>query len=975
MTIEFDTLSSIFRMITPAGFVGGVAASRNIGRSDNLLASLAEMLFESPGCGALPYDRLIARVNELASKAGDQNEANELKRVLSIMGPNQTLKLGDRSLTWPYASYDLRQRQLVQVNGTNELFGRTVDDVDELKERPFSIVTINSPMLSPQRRDAERAELFINSVPTIVMSRCVPYVELELVFNRPGDGTSRTQLQSTSLLKFLLGADTTEFAADSANAAMIASRRRVDSTLGIERTTAGMELFTTPQSLMNMDVVPSENRYVDVIDKTRPLASLMSVTIDVKPTVGVYSYKKATVQLKLHDRTRLSEIADLVRPQVYTQTTIWLTYGWRHPFEPDNPYAEFINGNMMRREAFGVQNVQFAFDQSGQVDITLELFTKGSSEVRSAKISQNLKEYSEKLNRLRRLSDRINEYRVALNLDSPRPAGVEVRGVTLLDAAGRAAIPDFALKGKKDEINQAILSLERNLKKNALDPNKVNELVGSIREMYVDKGGGSAYAEAERGLRSAIKTQFEEARTGSDPYLFHQLKDDLRREETSQNVVHPYANIVTSALNEKGNQKVLRRHYASFAKMFSIFIANSIMTIPGVDEVQAFFYQMNSRAGRAAGTNVAEFPVDISVFEDAYKDEIETRGSDSFTIEEFLQLLVRSQIDDMRSIAYGYSSYFEPYNEKTRMATLKKGRDEEYKAALDNVASGLGPFQKPELEIYVETVFASGEQASFDILRAFNTVSGDGASSDGTFKRILRIHVYDKTLNPYEAATKVLSDKRGTFVAASDDWVRTNVLNDQSFIDGIRAGDVDLSKKVRQTQSSAPNTSGKYSGVEIINDGSSMSNKKVKEFVSRYIPSIIYGTNASTVIAANLSTKNDPLLVASQLTGLNKNKRNTMEPNGSGLGGLPLRIIPGQLSMTLQGNPLVNYSQFYFVDFSTGTSVDNVYGVTGLLHSIVPGRFTTEVTFGFYDAYGRFEASSNVLEEIAALTKPIPERR
>ncbi len=191
-------------------------------------------------------------------------------------------------------------------------------------------------------------------------------------------------------------------------------------------------------------------------------------------------------------------------------------------------------------------------------------------------------------------------------------------------------------------------------------------------------------------------------------------------------------------------------------------------------------------------------------------------------------------------------------------------------------------------------------------------------------------------------------------------------------IDGIRAGDVDLGQRIRQTQASAPKTPGRYSGVEIINDGVPMTNQRVKEYVSRYVPSIVYGTNASTVISANLSTKNDPLLVASQLTGLNKNKQNTMEPNGSGLGGLPLRVIPGQLNMTLQGNPLVNYAQMYFVEFTTGTSLDNVYGITGLTHVIQPGRFTTDVTFGFYDAYGRFESSSNVLEEIAALSKPIP---
>jgi hypothetical protein len=45
--------------------------------------------------------------------------------------------------------------------------------------------------------------------------------------------------------------------------------------------------------------------------------------------------------------------------------------------------------------------------------------------------------------------------------------------------------------------------------------------------------------------------------------------------------------------------------------------------------------------------------------------------------------------------------------------------------------------------------------------------------------------------------------------------------------------------------------------------------------------------------------------------------------------------------------------------------------VTGLVHTITPGKFETNVSFGFYDAYGNFEtAASTILEEFTTVKTP-----
>ena len=80
---------------------------------------------------------------------------------------------------------------------------------------------------------------------------------------------------------------------------------------------------------------------------------------------------------------------------------------------------------------------------------------------------------------------------------------------------------------------------------------------------------------------------------------------------------------------------------------------------------------------------------------------------------------------------------------------------------------------------------------------------------------------------------------------------------------------------------------------------------------------------------------------------------------GGGMAGLPLRVIPGQLSLSTMGNPCSRYSQTFFVDLNTGTTIDNKYSIIGLAHNITNGEFKTEMTMAYSDAYGKYENPEN----------------
>jgi hypothetical protein len=89
---------------------------------------------------------------------------------------------------------------------------------------------------------------------------------------------------------------------------------------------------------------------------------------------------------------------------------------------------------------------------------------------------------------------------------------------------------------------------------------------------------------------------------------------------------------------------------------------------------------------------------------------------------------------------------------------------------------------------------------------------------------------------------------------------------------------------------------------------------------------------------------------------LRNNRATPIRANGEQFGGIPLSVIPTEISLTTMGCPFVSFAQQMFIDFQTGTSIDNIYGVTSLSHKLEPGVFTTDIKYAPLDAYGRYDS-------------------
>jgi hypothetical protein len=77
--------------------------------------------------------------------------------------------------------------------------------------------------------------------------------------------------------------------------------------------------------------------------------------------------------------------------------------------------------------------------------------------------------------------------------------------------------------------------------------------------------------------------------------------------------------------------------------------------------------------------------------------------------------------------------------------------------------------------------------------------------------------------------------------------------------------------------------------------------------------------------------------------------------------GVPMQIIPSQLSLSTVGCPLFFPMQRIFVDFGTGTTADNVYFVTQIDHTIGNDGFKTDVKMSFGQGFATYTSLSQNL--------------
>jgi len=335
-------------------------------------------------------------------------------------------------------------------------------------EEPGVDVTLNvlrMPLLSDVRKNVDDVSLFLNHIPSHFASQMVPYVDVEFQMPRLRDDTIKgtdgkitgVYLNRPSIIRYLLGSlppmreeiikddsgkaiKTGVFTnvlspVDAAmvstfKAAKFSNNKKGEKTAPgpVQNTEevfiTGMEMFTSPQTLTNMQELKakSDSRLLDV-KPFLPPATLTAVQVSIINSGPLNQPAlTASLEFRIHDKARMIEFSEFIRGPAGTgDITIWITFGWLAPRGKnveDNAYAKFINETMLTRHSFMVRNVGYSFDNTGQATVKLELSSKVTVTIEQGRIDVQGSPTTSVFRQLPKILAEIKQLRNALSSKS-----------------------------------------------------------------------------------------------------------------------------------------------------------------------------------------------------------------------------------------------------------------------------------------------------------------------------------------------------------------------------------------------------------------------------------------------------------------------------------------------------------------------------------------------------------------------------
>lgn len=839
--------------------------------------------------GALTSKELASRISEFIA-GGSPDAAKKYEKLLEIYVDGNTYQ---------------------KDNEMSKLVGQG-------SSKGLSILKVNTIRITPAGRDVSAVALLLNTIPTIELSRCMPYLTIEVQTGRsPVSGDGR--LQGPSLLRFLRG--NAKVNSETIDGRMVIALGQPKGEKESSSSPSGMELFTSPQTLVDPDTLIDSDRAQPVLDRFRPLMSIDRFEVEVTPQVGFFAYRSANLDITLHDRSRLTEIADFIRPDLYNNTELYIEYGWSHPDNTgDNVFGALLNG-MRSREKYGIVNASYTFTRTGEVKLKLKLFTKGGSDINVVRLAEG-GQALEAAKAVRELQKKIADVRLKLSQRNTR-AIKEVRGEQQLFSAAEDVGSSLTLSKEQQEQLRSFL---RNTSKS--HDASITSLRKYLEDLYGPRGNeGKAKTfrdQVTNEIDQRVKTLGKTSK-GEDPF-FRSAKEKLK-----------------DVVGSRGEMGLPNKGMVSFGRLMSMFVGVPLASTGKYADVQLLFYPFNPKAGAAWKLNIAEFAIDYKELKAAFRELTIARRGELIPLREFMQYIANNFIDDMSSFSYGLKKLYrtdigeggvrgppKPRNEKFTETQLQS----EEQKTFEKLRIQDGIFKMPQLDVFIETVPLASD------------AEGQSASERAS-QTVLKLHFLDRTASAYESLGQMLLANREEDMRTLGDLPQKDHNDHKEMFNGFVA---EAKKAGLLTSVIQSDRTGKKKHVYELN----VDVTTLKRFFMRNMPTIVYGTNNTGVKDASFATIQEQLLATVHM--LRAGDAGPLEPSGLSAGNLPLRTLPARVSMTTIGCPLVNYMQQFFLDFQTGTTVDNIYGVNRLSHEISSGKFETKIEFVPLDAYGRYES-------------------
>jgi hypothetical protein len=938
------------------------------------------------------------------------------KASSKLIASNKSFKRDIKVLS-SFTGIDLNKRN-VKFDLNRKFLNRSLNlDVKNPKKYDTSVssILITNPNIRIGTQNSLEVSTFFNSITTLEMNKSYPYFnatfilpslsrqDLNSVNNTGNIRSFSVNATSSTLNSFLYGninnksKNYNEFSGDKISDDVFKTN---------------MSLFTSPQTLVNLNenIGHSQNnlnsnRKTTVNDPTQPLMTLKSFSINANPTKGLMSYKSGRLSLVLHDRTRMNDIAPFIKPDLLGEfgAEILLEYGWSNPDSdnPKNPLGYFI-GNSRVAEKYMIVNSSFSIDNTGLVNIDLSIAMKGPHEFKNQQISSRVDnritqaEFESELSNIENIikdlrNSEDSKFFEGYNLNTKNLKGIFNESLRLTKK--QIGI----LSTFKKEYEQLLSIINGNL-------SNVIEISGSetfFRINYKDK------------LDENNRKVFNNLLFGSkDPDFFHIISNSKKEIISKINnilaSIRKIINLIDSISRQDSEEvdnkrKILENimgslefidffyptsdklypeksqiQYVSLGSIINTIVQIYLAKIKGkkssqFDEIQTIFYTANENAGKMSNESISSFLINKNMLKD-FLEDIFNRNI-VITPESLITQIIQNFVRSPDNISLGLSSLYESRDTKSKNKSIKSYKnpvrpleaysrtsvfEKEKNKILRNIYGLSDDFPANKIKFKIPII-----HMNFDCLSSIGLKNGEE-------RTILRISIFDRVDSPFSSSSEVLQE---LYSGNINNSVGEFILSRKDFKDNKRPEKVSVDRKnlenyfknqkkelddlVEKKLLVKENDKYKINYVRFINNKNFIGS--VKDIYKEIYPSLSFGSQNSVMMNANVSTLNDNKLSTIFMTRSDRNDQSLINDRISEQ--LPLIIMPTQASVEIFGCPWINFGQSIFLDFETGTTLDNKYIVTGITHNFSPGKFTTQLTLSYGDNYGQLKNIEDMLNE------------
>ena len=858
------------------------------------------------------------------------------------------------------------------------------------KSSPIHVIQSFAPHVSPATRDADIASILLNGIPTIEWSRCVPYFEI-MILNETAAATGDSKTKKTILRTFLADVDAGEekeaqisplhnalydFESDPSGNPV---------KKGSDAVAASMDIFCMPQTMVN--VTDYEKKIAQGYNPFAPLMTVSSFTTNssgrqntgktTRPGSSPALDRSSTLQLRIHDKRRLNEVASLIKPGQaggFGSTRLAITYGWGHPDILDVTrssdanfsarYGDFLNASRVT-EVYSISDSRLSFLDGGEVQVNMDLIV---TEQRDSIVSQKLA--GNEANTATEFQESVESLIdfMAMNPDS----GNNSKGYGNFHVRSfrkKLEAEDTFSADAKEKLKEYFDAVKKSKVKKSKKGNTNSEGLKALGGLFAKTFGPktqSVFSEAavKSNPSSIVGPLITEVCRGHDPFLRPRFANHPRGNKGLD--VKLFKNA------KKSHKKTTKNSYVSFGKVVTYFLSKAL-TSSDVKETQIIFYPFNRNAAGAFDFNIAQFPISCSDLKKRVTAYVKENGN--VQMNDFITFLVDTYIHDdtlQNSWVYGLQ---------------KQKKQIQRDTALNKIYGREGAKTGPRVEVPKIAIEMTTHKARQNLREA------EAKTEDTSPSKIFRIEIYDMkcTASPFigdvlgagdvgafQKMTRDTSKEREAMAKGLDGDAaeevkkyapdhqglynkQMNYFKDQGFLSSeptgkeikdieeeLNNGIKEANKKKSKKQKKDPELKGGEVAAMIgeflflDNSKKSMLQLLREDFKLHSNGYITIGCEGTSVTDVSVQTQED-----SQAKSIELQRRTTeserAEQKKQKINSLPVVTMPTEIDITCLGNPFLHISQEYYVDLGTQSSLDGMYSVQSVEHSLEPGRYETKI--------------------------------